>query len=83
MANRHTLHINQLDYFSIWLENQGWQIQPVKGSYEVLRAKKKGRQYPLIIYKKMDAKEHLSVLDRDIRVLASFIRASKEKDHMI
>lgn len=38
MANRNTLHRSKLDGFKRWLEQDGWDLQPAKGDYEVLRA---------------------------------------------
>ena len=73
MANRHTLHSNKLYAFSKWLIKTGWTIEEPKGIWEVLRAKKAGRQNPLIVYQKIN-KEHLSVLDRDIDVIKRFLQ---------
>ena len=74
MANRHTLHISKLEDFKNWLVKEGWEIEEPKGIYEVLRARKPGRQNPLIIYTKADAKEHLSIMDRDSGVIGAFLR---------
>ena len=74
MANRHTLHISKLEDFKKWLVKDGWGIEETKDIYEVLRARKQGRQNPLIIYTKADAKEHLSVMDRDSDVVGAFLR---------
>ena len=78
MANRHTLHSNKLDAFRKWLIKTGWTIEEPKGIWEVLRAKKAGRQNPLIVYQKTN-KEHLSVLDRDIDIIKDFLRDNKKK----
>lgn len=78
MANRHTLHSNKLDALRTWLIKTGWTIEEPKGIWEVLRAKKAGRQNPLIVYQKMN-KEHLSVLDRDIDIIKDFLRDNKKK----
>lgn len=82
MADRHRLHINKLDNFREWLIKDGWELEEPKGLYEVLRARKSGRQNPLIVYKKNSAKEHLSVLDRDSGVLSAFLKSyKKEGEH--
>lgn len=78
MANRHTLHSNKLDALRTWLIKTGWTIEEPKGIWEVLRAKKAGRQNPLIVYQKTN-KEHLSVLDRDIDIIKDFLRDNKKK----
>lgn len=77
MANRHTLHISKLDDFKEWLVKDGWEIEDPKGIYEVLRARKPGRKNPIIVYKKLDTKEHLSLMDRDIGVVKAFLRDAR------
>lgn len=77
MADRRTLHINKLEDFKEWLAKDGWTIEKPKGIYEVLRARKPGRQHLLLIYKKDSAKEHLSYLDRDEGVIRAFLRDKK------
>ena len=76
MANRHTLHISKLEDFKKWLEKDGWEIEEPKGIWEVLRARKQGRKNPLIVFPKKDAKEHLSIMDRDSGVIGAFLRDS-------
>lgn len=74
MADRRTLHINKLEDFKKWLVKDGWRIEEPKGIYEVLRARKPGRQHLLLIYKKDSAKEHLSFMDRDAGVIRAFLQ---------
>ena len=78
MANRHMLHISKLEDFKKWLIKDGWEIEEPKGIWEVLRARKSGRQNPLIIYRKADVKEHLSIMDRDSGVIGAFLRDCKK-----
>ena len=78
MANRYTLHKNSLEDFQSWLVADGWEIEKPKGIYEVLRARKAGRQQPLIVYTKSDAKEHLTVMDRDLEIVGAFLRDKKK-----
>ena len=78
MADRRRLHISKLVAFRQWLVKDGWEIEDPKGRWEVLRARKPGRQNPLIVYTKMDAKEHLSVMDRDSGVIGAFLRDCKK-----
>ena len=70
------LLLNKLEKFKQWLIDDGWNIEAPKGDWEVLRARKPGRKNPLIIYTKMDVKEHLSVMSRDASVLSAFLRNS-------
>lgn len=78
MANRSRLHISKLEDFKAWLLKDGWSIEEPKGTWEVLRARKSDRKNPLIVYTRMDAKEHLSVMDRDSGVIGAFLRDSKK-----
>lgn len=78
MADRSRLHITKLEDFKEWLIKDGWVIEEPKGQWEVLRARKEGRRNPLIVYCKMNAKEHLSVMDRDRGVIGTFLRDSKK-----
>lgn len=78
MANRHTLHISKLEDFKKWLVKDGWEIEEPKGIYEALRARKAGKKNPLIVYTKADAKEHLSLMDRDSGVVGAFLRDCKK-----
>ena len=78
MADRSRLHITKLEDFKKWLIKDGWVIEEPKGTWEVLRARKENRRNPLIVYCKMNAKEHLSVMDRDSGVIGAFLRDSKK-----
>ena len=79
MANRSRLHINKLEDFKEWLVKDGWNIEEPKGTWEVLRARKEGRKNPLIVYCKMEAKEHYSIMDRDSGVIGAFLRDCRKK----
>ena len=48
-----------------------------KNPYEVLRAKKS--KDTVIIYRKGDSKEHLSIMDKDYALIHKFIMESKPK----
>ena len=84
MANRHTLPVTYLEGFKAWLVTDGWQVQEPKGDYEVLRATKNGRKYPLLVYRRHDTnggKElvHYTVADRDMGVVMAFLKADTAK----
>ena len=83
MAVRDVLHKNKLEAFKKWLIADGWELQDLKGTYEVLRARKVGKDRPLIIYSKMDAKEHLSVDKRDMGVVGAFLRGDTDGSNNI
>lgn len=83
MANRDTLAVSKLEDFKAWLIKDGWEIQDTKDMWEVLRAVKPERKFPLIIYKRYKTNNdgkliHLSVLDRDMGVIRAFLKGSQE-----
>ena len=75
MAERCLLHQNKLEPLKLWLTSGGYELQATKSIYEVLRAKK-GKEI-VIIYKKDLAKEHLTVQQKDHRLIRQFIRETK------
>lgn len=82
MKTRNILAVTALDRFKNWLVSDGWEIQPTKGEYEVLRAIKEGRK-PLIIYNRLSTNNggplvHLTVLDRDVGVVRAFLKDKRE-----
>lgn len=79
MAERCLLHQNKLDLLKWWLSSRGYEIQATKGIYEVLRANK-GKD-TVIIFKKDRAKEHLSVQQKDHKLIRQFIRETKGEIH--
>ena len=74
MANKSKLHISKLKDFKEWLIKEGWDIEESKEIREILSAKKTGRKNPLIVYTKINAKEHLNVIDKDNGVVNAFLR---------
>ena len=75
MAERCLLHRNKLEPLKIWLTSSGYELHPLKGMYEVLRATK-GKE-TVIIYRKSLAKEHLTVQQKDQGLIRRFIRETK------
>ena len=74
MAERCLLHKNKLDKLKQWLASKGYDILTPKGTYEVLRACK-GKE-TVIIFEKIGAKEHLTVQQKDYKLIRQFIRES-------
>lgn len=73
MANRNTLHISRLNDFKHFLESKGYTALPLsRNPYEVLRMKKD--KNTVILYQKDNAKEHLSVMDKNYKLVRKFIR---------
>ena len=76
MATRNMLHENKLKDFEIFLVKKGYAIVELSNNpYEVLRARKD--KDTVIIYKKANAKEHLSVMDKDVSLVNEFIYGSQ------
>lgn len=72
MATRNMLHESKLKDFEMFLVKSGYAIvETSKNPYEVLRAKKE--KDTVIIYKKSNSKEHLSVMDKDVSLVNKFI----------
>ena len=80
MATRNILHISKLQEFETFLESKGYMIVATsKNPYEVLRAHKDGDT--VVVYKKKDAKEHLSTMDKDYRLVREFIKSQREQSN--
>nr|DAS65604.1 MAG TPA: hypothetical protein [Caudoviricetes sp.] len=79
LANRHTLHLSHLPAFKSWLQDTGWIIEPTKGLFEVLRARRPGRKTLLILYARMDATQHCTVFDRDMPVIRQFLNQERRE----
>lgn len=75
MAERCLLHKNKLDLLKWWLSSRGYEIQNTKGIYEVLRASK-GKD-TVIIFAKDGTKEHLTVQQKDHKLIRQFIRETR------
>lgn len=73
MAIRRQLTQSDLADFKEWLVKHEWVIENTKGPYEVLRARKPGRDAPLILFKKKN-KYDLTFMDKDSDVLNEYIR---------
>ena len=82
MANRHILSPTRLNEFKTYLISKGYSIEAPKGTYEVLRATKKSRKHPLIVYERISNVAgtqlvHLTVMDRDVTIVRNFINSKK------
>ena len=79
MANRHTLHISETEEFKKWLSANGWEILPLSDNpFEVFRAVKRHERY-LVIYRRANAKEHLSYADKDSDIVGEFLRERRRE----
>lgn len=76
MATRNLLHKSQLNQFEQWLKKRGYKILSTSKNYfEVLRAFKDGNH--VIIYRKANSAEHLSIMDKDYKLIREFITERK------
>lgn len=80
MATRNILHVSKLQEFENFLETRGYMIVATsKNPYEILRAQKDGDT--VIVYKKKDAKEHLSTMDKDYHLVREFIKSQRKQSN--
>lgn len=78
MTTRNILHISKLTEFEQFLEDKGYMIFATsKNPFEVLRAKKD--RDTVIVYKKSNAKEHLSTIDKDYHLVREFIKSQRHQ----
>ena len=61
MRSRCCLHKTKLDDFRIYLESFGWVDLKTKGFFELLRMKHPKYKGVLLVYDRIDAKEHYTV----------------------
>jgi hypothetical protein len=79
VANRALLHRSKINDFKEWLRQDGWMLEAPKGTYEILRARKKGKP-PLIIYTRIsETSEHITVPDRNHGVVKAYLKARRDK----
>lgn len=61
MTIRSELHVSKVGDFTLYLMCNGWEYQAPVGEWEVLRMKKKGVKDPLLVYRRKDLGEHLTI----------------------
>ena len=77
MAIRNLLHVNKLKDFESFLKSKGYMILPLSiNPYEALRAK--SGHDTIVVYRKSDAEEHLSIMDKDYDLVMEFLSENKE-----
>lgn len=70
MAIRNKLHYKHIEDFKKYLINNGYIIKQPKMIYEVIRAIKDNDL--VVIYSKLNSKEHLTVQQKDINLVNQF-----------
>ena len=70
---RNLLAIHKLDAFAAWLDEQGIEHRPTDAAFQVLQVRVIGdpRWHP--VYKKLNAKEHLSVPGALVPLVKKFL----------
>lgn len=80
MADRCSLHVNRIQDFIVFCEQDGWMNQKTKGPYEAIRMKK--GKLTLIVHRRDRTLaggdiQHLSTWGESERMFKRFIRARK------
>ena len=76
MAARNLLHKSKLEEFKRWLQTQGIAYRDGKGDYQVIQVEHPEHGY-LVIYEKLDSKEHYSVPWKLTPIVIAFIEGKK------
>jgi hypothetical protein len=72
MANRKYLHIDKLEKVKNAMLADGWCELKPKNCFEVLRLQRNKQK--IIIYQKLNAKEHLTVRDADFKIIKIYLK---------
>ena len=73
MANRHTLAIHKLEEFKEWLDCTDVMYRDTTAPYQVLQVRLPDDPRWHAIYRKLHAKEHLSVPEPLVKLVQEFI----------
>lgn len=73
--SKNLLHIKKLPDFVLWLASRGWQPLKLKGDFEVARVT--NGVTTVIIYRRIDLKEHYTVPRPFERLVRDFIKETK------
>lgn len=74
MKNRTTVRHGMLADLEEYLKKSGWKIEPPVGTYEVLRARLKGRPRPLLVHDRASCGCGYSIDERDMSVYKGWKR---------
>ena len=75
--SRSLLALTKLVDFAAWAVCQGYKVEPTKGSYEVLRLRKKGENP--VLYFKRDKGDHATSYGEGTALVQKWINTRKEK----
>jgi hypothetical protein len=75
--SRNLLALTKLVDFAAWAVCQGYKVEPTKGSYEVLRLRKKGES-PVLFFKR-DKGQHATSYGDGTALVQLWVNTRKEK----
>ena len=75
--SRNLLALSKLEEFAVWAVSQGYRREPTKGTYEVLRLRKKGDS-PVLFFKR-DRGEHATSYGDGTALVQLWINTRKAK----
>jgi hypothetical protein len=75
--SRNLLSLSKLEEFAKWAVSHGYRREPTKGTYEVLRLRKKGES-PVLFFKR-DRGEHATSYAEGTTLVQQWINTRKEK----
>ena len=79
MKNRITVRHGMLPDLKDYLTRTGWTVEPIKGQYEVLRARKPGYPRPLLVYDRTSGGCGYSIDERDAKVYANWKKDRRKR----
>lgn len=53
MRNRHELHVNKLEEYTVFCVERGWKLDKPVGDWEVLRMRHPDVRMPLLVHKRL------------------------------
>ena len=74
--SRSLLALTKMEEFAAWAVSQGYRREPTKGTYEVLRLRKKGESP--VLYFKRDKGEHATSYGDGTKLIQTWINTRKQ-----
>ena len=78
-TSRYMLRVDQLWDFRKFCEAYGWEVEPIKATYEVLRMSKKGSP-ALIVHRRLHELDFLTVHGSSHEFAKLFAKACKQRE---
>lgn len=78
MASRNLLHLNKVEAFKLWLDRKNIAYRDGKGDYELLQVNTPNFGWQKL-YRRHDMSEHITVQDKLVPLVKTFIRGSHDK----